>query len=103
MSGTKDQYQNMEGEISTREESYRLGETSVVSLLLTSLETISNDMLFQNIMYALEFIYLTNVKLYEVGRLWFLFPLHTIYIQGILYFPFLRLGPCVHLLMRFLK
>jgi hypothetical protein len=37
MSITKDQYQNMEGEISTRE-SYRLGETSVVSLLLTSLE-----------------------------------------------------------------
>jgi hypothetical protein len=45
----------MEGEISTREESYRLGETSVVSLLLTSLETISNDVLFQKIMYALDF------------------------------------------------
>jgi hypothetical protein len=44
----------MEGEISTRE-SYRLGETSIVRLLLTSLEAISNDMLFQNIMYALEF------------------------------------------------
>jgi hypothetical protein len=44
----------MEGEISTRE-SCRLGETSIVRLLLTSLEAISNDMLFQNIMYALEF------------------------------------------------
>lgn len=91
MSSTKDQYQNMEGEISTTE-SYRLGETSIVRLLLTSLETISNDMLFQNIMNVCFGIQLVNkCQTLRSGEV-VVFISFARHVEGILYFPFLGFG-----------